>query len=270
MKQLCDSIETLAMALYDGELAGDELRDLELHLTECASCREHTDKEGAAISGIRRKLAPPPTPDLLRARVMRALDAEDKATRRPLSTWLLPGAAAVAAVAALAMFIVATRNTAPTTRVEDVVAKSTTLSRPLEVEGAATNQWVQRNFDPSVALPTFASARVDQWGARLADVMDREAVQLYYRVTTLEGIARDVQVTIFNGQGIAFDGRRAEIGGRALQFGVSRSGRSVVTYRDGRNRAYMFTSSQLSPEDLLDLVGTSSLLMQVRDDERFQ
>jgi anti-sigma factor RsiW len=269
MKQLCESIDTLAMALYDGELAGEELRDLELHLTECASCREHTEREGAAISGIRRKLAPPPTPDLLRARVMRALDAEDKATRRPLSTWLLPGAAAVAAVAALALFI-SVRKPSPTTRVEDVVAQSTTRSRPLEVEGAATNQWVQRNFDPTVALPTFASARVDQWGARLYDVYDREAVQLYLRVTLPEGFTRDVQVTIFDAHGIQLGGRREEINGRALLVGVSRSGRSVVTYRDGRDRAYLFTSSQLAPDDLLELVGTSSLLMQVRDDERFR
>lgn len=268
MKQLCDSIETLAMALYDGELAGDELRDLELHLTECASCREHTEREGAAISGIRRKLAPPPTPDVLRARVMRALDAEDKAMRRPLSTWLLPGAAAVAAVAALALFISA-RHPSPSRSVTDTVAMSTTRSRPLEVEGAATNQWVQRNFDPSVALPTFASARVDQWGARLADVADREAVQLYLRVTTPEGYSPDVQVTIFDARGIPLEGRRMDINGRVLQVGVFR-GRSVVTYRDGRDRAYVFTSSQLAPEDLLDLVGTSSLLTQVRDDERFR
>jgi anti-sigma factor RsiW len=268
MKQLCDSIDTLAMALYDGELAGDELRDLELHLTECAACREHTDREGAAISGIRRKLAPPPTPDLLRARVMRALDAEDKATRRPLSAWLLPGAAVVAAVAALALFVSA-RNPSPARSVTDTVAMTTTRSRPLEVEGAATNQWVQRNFDPSVALPTFASARVDQWGARLSDVFDREAVVLYLRVTTPEGYSPDVQVTIFDARGLQLDGRRMEINGRALLVGVSR-GRSVVTYRDGRDHAYVFTSSQLSPDDLLDLVGTSSLLMQVRDDERFR
>lgn len=268
MKQLCDSIETLAMALHDGELAGDELRDVELHLTECAPCREHCEREGAAISGIRRKLAAPPAPDLLRARVMKALDVEDKAARRPLTTWLLPGGAAVAAVAALALFIGASKPT-PTTPVEGTIAMGTTRSRPLEVEGAATNQWVQRNFDPSVALPTFANARIDQWGARLADVLDREAVQLYYRVTTVEGITRDAQVTIFDAHGIQLGGRREEVNGRVLLISVYK-GRSVVTYRDGRNRAYVFTSSQLAPEELTDLVGTSSLLMQVRDDERFR
>ncbi len=268
MKQLCDSIETLAMALHDGELAGDELRDLELHLPECASCREHTAREGAAMSSLRRKLAPPPTPELLRPRVMRALDAEDRAARRPITTWLLPAVATIAAVAALAVFVGA-RAPVPTSSIESAVARSTTRSRPLEVEGAATDQWVQRNYDPSVSLPTFATARVDQWGARLADVYDRDAVQLYYRVTTPEGFARDVQVTIFDAHGLQLGGRRAQVNGRVLLFGVY-SGRSVVTYRDGRDRAYLFTSSQLGSSELLDLVGTSSLLMQVRDDERFR
>lgn len=270
MKQLCDSIETLAMALHDGELAGDELRDVELHLIDCASCREHCEREGAAISGIRRKLAPPPTPDLLRARVMKALDAEDRATRRPLMTWALPGGAALAAIAALALFL--TTGSKPSDPHRDptsVIAGSTSRGRPLEVEGAATNQWVQRNFDPSVALPTFAAARIDQWGARLTDVLDREAVQLYYRVTTPEGVTRDAQVTIFDAQGIQIGGRRTDVNGRALLVTVYK-GRSVVTYRDGRNRAYVFTSTQLAPEELTDLVGTSSLLMQVRDDERFR
>ena len=159
MKQLCDSIETLAMTLHDGELAGDELRDVELHLTECAACREHTEQQGAAMTSLRRKLAPPPTPDLLRGRVMKALDAEDRAARRPLATWLLPGAAAVAAVAALALFI-STRNPAPANSIESTIAIHTTRTRPLEVEGAATNQWVQRNYDPSVALPTLPALQL--------------------------------------------------------------------------------------------------------------
>lgn len=268
MKHLCDSIETLAMTLHDGELAGDELRDLELHLTECASCRDHVEREAVAMASLRRRLAPPPTPDLLRARITRALDDEDRAARRPLASWLLPGTAAAAAVAALAVFVVVLRAPPPTSSVEDVVAKITTRSRPLEVEGTATSQWVQRNYDPSVALPTFGAARVDRWGARLTDVLDRDALQLYYRVTTPEGMTRDVQVMIFDAHGIELRGRRAGIDGRVLLVGTYR-GRSVVTYRDGRDRAYVFTSTQLAPDELTALVGTSSLLLQVRDDERF-
>lgn len=263
---LCESIDTLAMALHDGELAGEELRDVELHLTECTSCRDHAAAQATAIGGLRRKLAAPPAPDLLRARVRLALDAEDRAARRPLVDWLLPAGAALVAVAALALFLTA-RPSTPGRSVESVVAEKATAHRPLEVEGAATGPWVEQHYDPGVALPTFASARVDRWGARLADVHDRRAVELYYRVTTPEGVARDLRVTIFDARNLGLRGDRIEINGRMLHVGVYQ-GSSLVSYRDGRDRAYVFTSSQLAPEELLELVGTSSLLMQVRDDER--
>jgi hypothetical protein len=100
-------------------------------------------------------------------------------------------------------------------------------------------------------------------------VLDREAVQLFYRVTTPEGITRDLQVTIFDARGIEAGGRRVGVNGRELLVGTYQ-GYSVVTFRDGRDRAYVFTSSNLVPAELTDLVGTSSLLMQVRDDERFR
>ena len=43
-----------------------------------------------------------------------------------------------------------------------------------------------------------------------------------------------------------------------------------MTYRDSRQRAFMFTSAQMSLDELIDAVGSSSLLLQVRDDERLR
>ena len=40
---LCESIDTLAMAFLDGELATEEKHELETHLTECPSCRSEVD-----------------------------------------------------------------------------------------------------------------------------------------------------------------------------------------------------------------------------------
>jgi len=40
---LCESIDTLAMAYLDDELANEERRELDTHLTECASCRAEID-----------------------------------------------------------------------------------------------------------------------------------------------------------------------------------------------------------------------------------
>lgn len=264
---LCESIDTLAMALHDGELAGEELRDLELHLTECASCRDAASAQATAIGTLRRKLAPPPTPDLLRAKVRLGLDAEDRAARKPLSSWLLPAAAVLAAAAALAVFVTA-RPTVTERTVEGVVASIATRARPLEVEGAAaTTRWVEQHYDATVAPPTFASARVDLWGARLTYVNDRDAVQLFYRVTTPEDFTRDLQVFVFDAHNLALGGRRVEVNGRTLHAGMYRQ-HAVVSYRDSRQKAYVFTSLHMSLDELVDMVGSSSLLLQVRDDER--
>src|SRR5512143_2901233 len=106
---LCKSIDTLSMAYLDDELAAEERHELEAHLTECATCRGQLEQERADLSMVRRALAAPPTPDLLRVRVVRALDDEDrveqKAQRHRWYQYLLPGSAMVAAAAAIALFV---------------------------------------------------------------------------------------------------------------------------------------------------------------------
>ena len=106
---LCKTIDTLAMAYLDDELAAEERHELEAHLTECASCRSTLEQERADRSMIRRALAVPAAPDMLRARIHRSLDeqdrAETKATRRRLSSYLLLISAIAAAVAVIAMFV---------------------------------------------------------------------------------------------------------------------------------------------------------------------
>ncbi|TMQ14345.1 MAG: hypothetical protein E6J90_27100 [Deltaproteobacteria bacterium] len=106
---LCQSIETLSMAFLDDELVAEERRELELHLLGCASCRERVEAERSELAMIRKALVPPPAPALLKARVARALDAEDAAAirseRRRWSRWMLPGSAIAAAAAALLVFV---------------------------------------------------------------------------------------------------------------------------------------------------------------------
>ncbi len=265
-RRVCASIDTLAMTYLDGELGGEDLRELEVHLVECPPCRARVDAEAATMGSLRKALAAPPAPELLRARVGRALDGEDRAARRGARAWLLPGAAATAAVAALAVFITA-REPVPNRAkpVESAAVTQARRVRPLEVQGAATNQWVQTHFDPNVEVPTFNDVRVDQWGARLVEVLDREAVQLFYRVTTAGGRASDVAVVIFDARGLRLNGhQRRVVDGRVLLVG-SFDGASVVSLRDSDQRAYIFTSNQLLPDDLATLVVRSSLLPQSRE-----
>src|SRR5262245_65796919 len=90
---LCNSIDTLAMAFLDDELAAEERRELELHLLDCASCRQHVDGERADISLVRKALVAPPASAMLKARIARALDDEDaqaaRRERRRWSQWVL-------------------------------------------------------------------------------------------------------------------------------------------------------------------------------------
>src|ERR1041384_284168 len=100
---LCQSIDTLAMAYLDDELVGEERRELELHLLGCAACKQHVDSERADLQLVRKALVAPPAPDMLKARIGRALDLEDKeqarVQRRRWTAFLLPGSASIAAAA---------------------------------------------------------------------------------------------------------------------------------------------------------------------------
>src|SRR5688500_19219798 len=106
---LCKTIDTLSMAYLDDELAAEERHELEAHLTECASCRATLEGERADRSMIRRALAAPAAPDMLRARISRALDQQEredtKQQRKRWTSYLLPSSAIAAAAAAIAMFI---------------------------------------------------------------------------------------------------------------------------------------------------------------------
>src|SRR4051794_28931741 len=102
---LCESIDTLAMAYLDDELAAEERHELEAHMTECTACRSQLDGERAEHVMLRTALVAPPASDLLRAKIGRALDGEDRAARRRWAQYLLPGSAMLAAAAAIAVFV---------------------------------------------------------------------------------------------------------------------------------------------------------------------
>jgi anti-sigma factor RsiW len=253
MKPLCDSIETLAMTFLDGELAGGEARELELHLVDCGPCRGHVDQAAGEHDRRRERLAPPPPPELLRARVLRALDDEDRRHRKPLATWVLPGGAGLAAVAALAVFIGLPRTT-PTDRVVDKeVIGAVTRNRPVEVRGPAVEPFVRDNLDRGVTLPTFYAGKVQSVGARISRVLDRDAAALNYRV--------DLGA---RGHGLPWPGEPREVGGRTLWVSQVQ-GWSVVKLRDRNERGFVFVSAGLSVDELADLVGQTSLIQQIEE-----
>ena len=264
---LCLSIDTLAMAFLDDELAAEERRELELHLLDCASCRQHVDGERADISLVRKALVAPPASALLKARIARALDGEDaeaaRRERRRWSQWLLPGTAIAAAAAAILLFVgVGAPRPGSGSAVIGDAARQQTSSFPLEARGVSTTGQLLRNLAP-VELPQFTEPGIELIGGRLLPngIGNHDAVLLQYLVTLgseqfqLTGfVLKDVRGDELGG------GQGYQVGDQMLRIHDA-NGLPVVTYVDPRFRVgYVFASEHLTAAELVRLVVSTDLI----------
>jgi anti-sigma factor RsiW len=265
---LCQSIDTLSMAFLDDELASEERRELELHLVECATCRAHLDGEHAELASLRKALAPPPAPDIVKARIARALDEEDqraaRAERKRWTSWLLPGSAVAAAAAALLVFVgvgvgLGPGSARPTGAVATEVVRQQTRSLPLEVQGASTGSWLREHFAP-VEPPQFTEPGIQLIGARATAVAGHDAALLRYLVSV--GVNRvsltTVLISNLRGDELA-GGQEVQVGSLTLHVHDA-DGQPAVTYIDDNHIGYVFTSERLTANELLQLVVTSDLI----------
>jgi anti-sigma factor RsiW len=270
---LCQSIDTLAMAFLDDELAAEERRELELHLLDCASCRHHVDGERADLELVRKALVAPPASALLKARIARALDAEDAAAvrseRRRWSQWVLPGSAMLAAAAAILVFVgVGTPSARDDSAVTFDVAKQQTHALPLEVQGASTGPWLRQNFAP-VEPPRFTEPGIALLGARLLPngIANHDAALLQYlvaigpngdRVTLTAVVLKDFRGDELSG------GQAYQIGDLVLRVHDAR-GMPVVSYTDPIDHVgYVFASERLTAEELIRLVVSTDLMARAQ------
>jgi anti-sigma factor RsiW len=265
---LCESIEPLAMAYLDDELVSEERRELETHLVVCTGCREIVDRERADIALVRAALVAPPAPDLFKARLAKALDEEARVEQRtqrmrPLALigrYILPGAATLAAVAAIAVFVFVRPPATPQTgAVASEVVRQQKRSLPLEVQGASTGPWLRQHFAP-VEPPQFAEPGIRLEGARLTAVAGHEAALLKYVVS----IGRES----FGLTAMVIEGLRGNelTGGQAIKVGErtlyvhDADGRPAVTFVDEFGMTYVFASDRLQAQQLLELVVSSDLI----------
>lgn len=269
---LCQSIDTLAMAYLDDELVSEERRELELHILSCAGCRVHVETERAEIAVLRKALAPPPVPDVVKARIGRALDQEDRKAahavrRRPLEIvgrWLLPGSAiAVAGIAIVAFAVMRPKTSEETTstKVTKEVVRQQARTMPLEVQGAGTGPWLKENFAP-IEPPKFRTNRHDirLLGARLTAVSGHNAAQLRYLVSS--GNTRftltAVVIDDLNSDDLS-GGTAIRVGDRTLHIHDA-NGMPAVTYIDEFGMGYAFASERLRAQELFELVVSTDLI----------
>ncbi len=273
MNNLCDSIDTLSMAYLDDELAAEELRDLELHLRDCAACRAHVDAERDAIAELRRRLAPPPAPDLLRRRLMVALDAEDAQTARaPRTSWILPGAASVAAVAALVLFFVSRTNPPAATKPAAPSIAEQLVQQQVRSPRIAPNPDSSR-FQMDVgdgrkgALGLTQQPRDTTETLRLRKVASWDSTFRGREVTTQLFQLGDavIQASVFDADGwdlAAGSGERINYAGLDLRYGYA-DGVAMVIYQSADNTGFVFSATDLAADDLMKLVATRDLVSLV-------
>jgi hypothetical protein len=260
---LCEGIDTLSMAYLDDELAAEERRELELHLTECTGCRAHVDAERTEKTMLRKALLAPPAPDVMRARLSRMLDTEEraevKAMHRRWSQWVLPAAALAVGAAAIALFV----GVKPPVGIDAVASEGFRVQSrplPLEVSGPTTGNWVRANF-PAVQPPEFDEPGIVQRGARLVTLNGHDGVLLAYDVHTGRETFVLTALALANvHDGELQGGDEVRVGNRTLHVMQDDSGRIAVTYVDANHRGYMFLAPALAANDLVRLVVASNLL----------
>lgn len=267
---LCQSIDTLSMAYLDDELAGEERRELELHLVDCGACKQHLDAERTELAMLRAALAPPPAPDIVKARIARALDEEDRKelgdqkqrARSRLGRWLLPGSALAAAAAALMVFVgVGLRP--PEARqagtVANEVVRQQTRPLPLEVQGASTGSWLKEHFAP-VEPPQFSEPGIQLIGARGTAVAGHDAAMLRYLVTVGVNRVSLTAVLISDLRGDELSGGQELRIGNLVLHAHDADGQPAVSYVDENHVGYVFTSERMTMKELIELVVTSDLI----------
>jgi len=266
---LCEGIDTLAMAYLDDELAGEERHELESHITECTACRQHLDEARTDHALIKRALVISPAPDMLRAKLVKALDKVDaenaKEQRRRWYQYLLPGSAMVAAAAAIVMFIGMQTNTQKVSAtVAQQATKHGTRGLPLEVQGASTGPWLHQHFASSVEPPHFNQVPDTQLlGARLLPgaINGHDAAALSYQIR-IGGDPTILSVLVVRGlaETEMREGTPVRLNNRTVYVLVSPQGQNVVTYVDRDNMGYMFMAPELNVNELVWLISQTDLV----------
>ncbi|MBK9033688.1 MAG: zf-HC2 domain-containing protein [Myxococcales bacterium] len=248
MLKLCDDIDTLSMMLCDGELAAQELRDVELHLMDCPACRTLVERDRGFLDDLRQQLAPPPAPALLRARLGRALDQADRARRPSWRTLVLPASAALAAAAALLVFATSGATTprrhAPTTR--------TAVGPVIEHQVGAPHA-----YSPDVLV--LNDLTIEFTGT---ERIGQDVATLNYWLVTPENARIPLYATVHDAARLDADpSTRILVGGYdvwAIQGGL------VV--RDGP-RAIRLSSPLLNLNDLKAIIGGTPLIARIGADD---
>jgi anti-sigma factor RsiW len=184
-------------AYFDAELDATSATEIAQHVRHCTVCRAILDELGSRRTALRRDLAREQAPPALRARILRALDAEGAAEiprptprpgragrMRPFWFGALSGFGTAAAVAIVAFFLVSARLN--DSLLSDLVAAHVQSLRPEHLIVVASTDrhtvkpWFAGRTDVSPAVADFAPQGYRLVGGRVdALARQRAAVVVY-------------------------------------------------------------------------------------------
>lgn len=273
MAILCGDIDALCPAYLDGELGGPELDDLEHHLGVCPTCRARVERDREAQRQLRAMLRAPKAPAALRRDVRALLDREDRAATRDERRgwrWALPGAASLAAAAALAVFAVdatsqrgpeVARPTVSVTRVQEDAVASRFRGAPLvaAASGVDVARSVREYLQVPVTAPRFRTPGTSLRGWKPTRLAGRAAAILRYDVRAAGGAAHVVDVHILDARDVALDGSERVVADGTELWASSAFGMNTVAYKGKGGVGYVVVS-EMPRGQLIDLVLTSDLL----------
>jgi anti-sigma factor RsiW len=267
---LCESIDTLAMAYLDDELANEERRELETHLRDCTACRAEVDGARSDQQLIQTSLVAPRVTDTMRMRITRAIDEEAKVTaiatrKRAVSQLVLPGAAMLAAAAAIIVFVGVNVKSPDSAKlapasVSHAALKQQVRTLPLEVQGPQTGSWVGQyaGFEPP-----HVQAGSKLLGARMlpGGINGHDGTLLSYDITTA---GRRAVLSVLVIQDVRpeemQDGEEVDAGNGRMVRVIQSDGHTAVTISDAGHHGFMFMADELPTSELIALVGRTSLV----------
>lgn len=247
----CRELERLLPAYADGEFEGSECAEVEAHLEACPSCRDEVAAVICFRSFLQQKLADAPlrAPERLRNRVSRDISRErarDQVRRFGIYSALAAGLVAVASTG----YLVRGNEYDPGSVLHDAVDKHA-RRLPLEVDakGGDVEGWFRGKVDFRVRAPRFRNPDSPRLvGARLANVLDRQAAYLVYGGDESD---RRTTLLVFPGEMDLPEGRRAQIAGRDVVMANERGYNVAVWKQSGIVYSLV---SDLDERDILRLV----------------
>ena len=189
----CRVIQKHLSAYVDGELEPSRMLEVEQHLGMCGECEVARSCLGAVRREVRARVATPPAPVYLRARVESALrhaDLQDGAGGG--HTWAIVVSVAASVVMVAGSMVGTDRRSdtvqlsgvSPLDIVKDVVDRHKD-ELPAEIstkEPQRATSWFRDKVGFRVRSVEFAEPKVHFMGARMSQVGAQQAAKLYYNI----------------------------------------------------------------------------------------